>query len=37
MKTQYKVHLSVSEEVRGTSSDTDDYFVKANITGIPGK
>tara|TARA_A100001015_G_scaffold134964_1_gene149781 strand:- start:788 stop:3382 length:2595 start_codon:yes stop_codon:yes gene_type:complete len=26
----------VSEEVRGTSSDTDDYFVKANVTGIPG-
>ena len=28
--------FTVSEEVRGTSSDTDDYFVKANITGIPG-
>ena len=26
----------VGEEVQGTSSDTDDYFVKANITGIPG-
>ena len=26
----------VSEEVRGTSSDTSDYFIKANVTGIPG-
>ena len=26
----------VGEEVQGTASDTDDYFVKANITGIPG-
>ncbi len=28
--------FTVGEEVRGTSSDTDDYFIKANITGIPG-
>ena len=28
--------FTVGEEIRGTSSDTDDYFVKANITGIPG-
>ena len=28
--------FTVGEEVRGTSLDTDDYFVKANITGIPG-
>ena len=26
----------VSEEIQGTISDTDDYFIKANITGIPG-
>ena len=26
----------VSEEITGTTSDTDDYFIKANITGIPG-
>ena len=26
----------VSEEIRGTSSDTSDYFIKANVTGIPG-
>ena len=28
--------FTVGEEVQGTSSDTDDYFIKANITGIPG-
>ena len=28
--------FSVGEEIQGTSSDTDDYFIKANITGIPG-
>ena len=28
--------FTVSEEVRGTASDTDDFFVKANVTGIPG-
>ncbi len=28
--------FTVGEEVRGTASDTDDYFVKANVTGIPG-
>jgi len=26
----------VGEEVQGTTSDTDDYFIKANVTGIPG-
>ena len=26
----------VGEEIQGTSSDTDDYFIKANVTGIPG-
>ena len=26
----------VGEEIQGTSSDTDDYYIKANITGIPG-
>ncbi len=26
----------VSEEITGTTSDNDDYFIKANITGIPG-
>ena len=26
----------VGEEIQGTTSDTDDYFIKANITGIPG-
>ena len=26
----------VGEEIQGTASDTDDYFVKADITGIPG-
>ena len=24
------------EEIQGTSSDTDNYFIKANVTGIPG-
>ena len=28
--------FTVGEEIQGTSSDTDDYFIKANITGIPG-
>ncbi|OUV60488.1 MAG: hypothetical protein CBC88_02320 [Candidatus Pelagibacter sp. TMED128] len=28
--------FTVGEEVTGTSADTDDYFIKANITGIPG-
>ena len=28
--------FTVGEEVQGTSSDTDDYFIKANVTGIPG-
>ena len=26
----------VGEEVQGTTSDTDNYFIKANVTGIPG-
>ena len=26
----------VGEEIQGTISDTDDYFIKADITGIPG-
>ena len=26
----------VGEEIQGTTADTDDYFIKANITGIPG-
>jgi len=26
----------VSEEIQGTATDKDDYFIKANITGIPG-
>jgi len=28
--------FTVGEEVQGTSSDLDDYFIKANVTGIPG-
>jgi len=28
--------FTVGEEITGTSTDTDDYFIKANITGIPG-
>ena len=28
--------FTVGEEVQGTSSDTDDYFIKAAVTGIPG-
>ena len=28
--------FAVGEEIQGTISDTDDFFVKANITGIPG-
>ena len=26
----------IGEEIQGTTSDTDDYFIKANVTGIPG-
>ena len=26
----------VNEEIKGTASDTDDFFIKCNITGIPG-
>ncbi|MAJ57314.1 MAG: hypothetical protein CMI74_04505 [Candidatus Pelagibacter sp.] len=29
--------FQVGEEVQGTASDTDNYFVKADITGIPGE
>ena len=28
--------FTVGEEVRGTETDNDDYFIKANVTGIPG-
>ena len=28
--------FTVGEEVQGTTSDTDDFFIKANVTGIPG-
>ena len=28
--------FTVGEEVQGTTADTDDYFIKANVTGIPG-
>ena len=28
--------FTVGEEIQGTSTDTDDYFIKANVTGIPG-
>ena len=28
--------FTVGEEITGTSADTDNYFIKANITGIPG-
>ena len=28
--------FTVGEEIQGTTADTDDYFIKANITGIPG-
>ena len=28
--------FTVGEEIQGTSSNTDDYFIKANVTGIPG-
>ena len=28
--------FTTGEEIQGTSSDTEDYFIKANITGIPG-
>ena len=28
--------FAVGEEIQGTTSDTDNYFIKANITGIPG-
>ena len=29
-------NFQVGEEVSGTTSDTDDFFIKADITGIPG-
>ena len=28
--------FTVGEEIQGTTSDTDDFFIKANVTGIPG-
>ena len=28
--------FTVGEEIQGTTTDEDDYFIKANITGIPG-
>ena len=28
--------FNIGEEITGTASDTDDFFIKANITGIPG-
>tara|TARA_Y100001968_G_scaffold186167_1_gene170533 strand:+ start:610 stop:3234 length:2625 start_codon:yes stop_codon:yes gene_type:complete len=28
--------FTIGEEVQGTASETDDYFIKANVTGIPG-
>ena len=28
--------FTVGEEIQGTGSDTDDFFIKADITGIPG-
>jgi len=28
--------FTVGEEIQGTTAETDDYFIKANITGIPG-
>src|SRR5210317_354390 len=28
--------FTVGEEVQGTTTDTDNYFIKANVTGIPG-
>lgn len=28
--------FQVGEQIQGTASDTDDYYIKANITGIPG-
>ncbi len=28
--------FTIGEEIQGTTSDTDDYFIKANVTGIPG-
>ena len=29
-------NFQIGEEISGTASDTDDFFIKANITGIPG-
>ena len=26
----------IGEQITGTASDTDDYFIKANVTGVPG-
>jgi len=29
--------FQIGEEITGTASDTDDFFIKANVTGIPGR
>ena len=29
--------FNIDEEITGTASDTDDFFIKATITGIPGR
>ena len=29
--------FNIGEEITGTASDTDDFFIKANVTGIPGR
>tara|TARA_B100001250_G_scaffold16694_1_gene14552 strand:- start:11610 stop:14198 length:2589 start_codon:yes stop_codon:yes gene_type:complete len=29
--------FQIGEEISGTASDTDDFFIKANVTGIPGR
>ena len=28
--------FSIGEEITGTASDTDDFFIKSTVTGIPG-
>ena len=28
--------FQIGEEITGTASDTDDFFIKATVTGIPG-
>ena len=29
--------FQIGEDISGTASDTDEFFIKANITGIPGR